>query len=144
MGSLDGNALLFIVMGLVVVFDQVTKVLVTSRLAEGRVYSVAGSLGLVRSTSQGATFLALSARRAILVWVAVLVCLELMLSLGITLSAVGVTGLGLSLGGAIGNLVDRVTRGGVVDFIALPRWPTFNLADGAMVCGIAVAAFSLL
>jgi signal peptidase II len=49
--------------------------------------------------------------------------------------------LGLLLGGAVGNLVDRIFRypgifrGYVVDWIQLPHWPVFNLADSAIVCG---------
>jgi signal peptidase II len=49
--------------------------------------------------------------------------------------------LGLLLGGATGNLVDRIFRwpgpfrGWVVDWIQLPHWPVFNLADSAIVCG---------
>ena len=53
--------------------------------------------------------------------------------------------LGLLLGGAIGNLADRLLRepaplkGHVVDWIQLPHWPVFNLADSAIVCGGALA-----
>lgn len=43
---------------------------------------------------------------------------------------------GLVLGGALGNLADRMTRGFVVDFIALGSWPVFNVADAAVVTGI--------
>ncbi|MBC9002305.1 signal peptidase II [Micromonospora aurantiaca (nom. illeg.)] len=55
------------------------------------------------------------------------------------------TALGLIVGGAAGNLVDRlfrapgVGRGHVVDFLYLDWWPTFNLADSFLVCGVAVA-----
>lgn len=45
---------------------------------------------------------------------------------------------GMILGGAVGNLLDRVRLGRVTDFIDLPRWPAFNLADSAIVIGIAV------
>ena len=44
--------------------------------------------------------------------------------------------LGLQLGGAIGNLVDRVRLGYVVDFIDVGAWPVFNLADSAIVVGL--------
>ena len=44
--------------------------------------------------------------------------------------------LGLQLGGAIGNLVDRVRLGHVVDFIDVGAWPVFNLADSAIVLGL--------
>ena len=49
--------------------------------------------------------------------------------------------LGLLLGGATGNLIDRIFRspglfrGWVVDWIQVPHWPVFNLADSAIVCG---------
>lgn len=55
----------------------------------------------------------------------------------------------LIIGGAIGNLIDRVRHGYVIDFIdayccGLPHWPTFNLADSAIVAGaIGIAMFSL-
>ncbi len=40
------------------------------------------------------------------------------------------------MGGALGNLADRVREDAVIDFIDLPRWPTFNLADVAIVAGV--------
>lgn len=48
-------------------------------------------------------------------------------------------GVGLALGGAAGNLRDVVRRRGVVDFIDLTWWPVFNLADVAIVAGLAMA-----
>ena len=50
--------------------------------------------------------------------------------------------LGVALGGAAGNVYDRVRRGGVVDFIDLGFWPVFNLADVAIVTGSIVAAWA--
>jgi len=52
--------------------------------------------------------------------------------------------LGLQLGGALGNLVDRLRLGHVIDFIHFSFWPVFNLADSAIVCGVALLAFLLL
>jgi signal peptidase II len=43
---------------------------------------------------------------------------------------------GLLLGGAVGNLIDRVAQGSVTDFIKLPLWPAFNLADAAITFGV--------
>lgn len=48
-------------------------------------------------------------------------------------------GLGLALGGAAGNLADILRSGYVVDFIDLRWWPVFNLADVAIVAGLALA-----
>ncbi|MBA2514961.1 MAG: signal peptidase II, partial [Solirubrobacterales bacterium] len=50
---------------------------------------------------------------------------------------------GLLLGGAAGNLIDRVRDGGVTDFIDLPRWPAFNVADMAITVGVVVLLFVL-
>ncbi|MDR7393429.1 MAG: signal peptidase II, partial [Armatimonadota bacterium] len=44
-------------------------------------------------------------------------------------------GMGMVLGGAAGNLVDRVRYGYVVDFVQLPYWPIFNVADACIVVG---------
>jgi signal peptidase II len=46
-------------------------------------------------------------------------------------------GVGLLVGGALGNLADRVRDGSVIDFLDPPAWPAFNLADAAIVVGIA-------
>jgi signal peptidase II len=47
-------------------------------------------------------------------------------------------GLGLMMGGAVGNLVDRFARGAVTDFIGIWRWPTFNVADAALCIGLTI------
>ena len=52
--------------------------------------------------------------------------------------------LGLQLGGALGNLVDRVHYGYVVDWIDFKVWPVFNVADAAIVTGVAILAYFLL
>lgn len=52
--------------------------------------------------------------------------------------------LGLQMGGAIGNLIDRVKDGYVVDFLELPFWPVFNVADSAIVLGVAGLAYKML
>jgi signal peptidase II len=54
------------------------------------------------------------------------------------------TGIAAALAGASGNLADRVIHGAVVDFVALGRWPVFNLADVAIVAGAVVAGASLI
>jgi len=52
--------------------------------------------------------------------------------------------LGMQIGGAIGNLVDRLRFGHVIDFIDFKFWPVFNVADSCIVVGVAVLAFLLL
>jgi len=51
--------------------------------------------------------------------------------------------LGVALGGAAGNVLDRVRRGGVVDYIDLGFWPIFNFADLAIVLGVGLFLLTL-
>lgn len=53
-------------------------------------------------------------------------------------------GVGLLVGGAIGNLTDRLRHDAVTDFIDPPLWPSFNLADVAITLGVAVLVLSAL
>ena len=52
--------------------------------------------------------------------------------------------LGMQLGGATGNLLDRLRYGHVFDFVDLTFWPVFNVADSAIVVGVAILAYHLL
>jgi signal peptidase II len=52
--------------------------------------------------------------------------------------------LGLQLAGALGNLIDRVRVGQVIDFLDFQVWPVFNLADASIVCGVILLAYLLL
>lgn len=52
--------------------------------------------------------------------------------------------LGLVVGGALGNLLDRVRTGGVVDFIDLRVWPVFNLADAVITIGVGLLALGVI
>jgi signal peptidase II len=50
---------------------------------------------------------------------------------------------GLLVGGALGNLIDRLANGAVTDFIKLPHWPAFNLADTAITFGVLALVYVL-
>lgn len=52
--------------------------------------------------------------------------------------------LGLVLGGGIGNVLDRLRYGSVIDFVRIGRWPVFNVADSAIIVGMAIMAVYLL
>jgi signal peptidase II len=52
--------------------------------------------------------------------------------------------LGLQLGGALGNIIDRFRHGYVVDFIDFPRFPTFNIADSAITVGVILLMYAVL
>jgi signal peptidase II len=53
-------------------------------------------------------------------------------------------GIGLQVGGAIGNVIDRVKTGYVIDFFDFRIWPVFNIADIAIVCGVGMIILSIL
>jgi signal peptidase II len=50
----------------------------------------------------------------------------------------------LMISGAVGNMIDRFRLGYVVDFLELPHWPVFNVADMLLCCGVALLAVALL
>lgn len=123
--------------------DVVSKVLVVENLEYGRPVSVIGDfLTFQLARNSGAAFSMATGYTWILTFVALAVVLGIV-RYAKRLGSVGwVIGLGLVLGGALGNLTDRMFRspgpfrGHVVDFIQVGDWwPTFNLADSAVVCG---------
>lgn len=72
--------------------------------------------------------------------VAIVACI----SFGLTVRAwTGRAAIALIVGGALGNLVDRLARGYVIDFIHIQGWPVFNVADVAVCVGIPLLALSL-
>jgi len=86
----------------------------------------------------------MSAAAASILWLSAVLAIVVAVGIASRLPMSTAVALGLVVGGATGNLADRVTRGAVVDFIAIMRWPTFNLADAAMSVGTAMAVWSLL
>ena len=120
--------------GAVVLLDQATKSLAVRFLAPAGVRQ----LGAFKLAADGRPWLgrAPGLPALLALWTVTLACTGLVLATG-----AGIAGAGLvvALGGATSNLLDRAGRGSVVDFIALWRWPAFNLADVAIVAGVAVA-----
>lgn len=127
--------------------DQVSKHLVTTWLKEGQCWDVAPwltpILRFTHVTNTGAAFGLFPRWGNLFVVVAALVILMIVvyywnLSDGQWLVRIA---LGLQLGGALGNLIDRLRWGFVVDFIdlnfwPLHNWPVFNLADASIVAGV--------
>jgi len=131
---------------LVAVFaaDQLTKALVRSSLEVGERREVLPFLDLVRVENKGIAFGALGGGQALVV-VAVagaLVGLVVFFVLNAERPLVWLP-TGLLLGGALGNVFDRVRDGAVTDFIKLPHWPAFNVADVAITAGVVALVVSL-
>jgi signal peptidase II len=130
----------------VYVLDQVTKWWAQGHLRPGEPrHLVDGLLELDLTHNAGAAFSMATGYTVVLSLLALLVavvCVRVARRLG---SASWAVALGLLLGGAVGNLTDRIARspgpfrGHVVDFLRLPHWPVFNAAD-ASIC-VAAALF---
>ncbi|MDP9451867.1 MAG: signal peptidase II [Actinomycetota bacterium] len=126
----------------VVVLDQVTKRWALQALDGGRIVDLVGTLRLRLVFNRGTAFGLGSRFAPVIAVLAVVVVVVLLRSGGALQGAWARTSLGLVLGGAVGNLIDRVVRAGggflggeVVDFVDLQWWPVFNLADMAISAG---------
>ena len=137
-----GTALLALVAAVVLVLDVATKVLVVAELEGRRTLELLGGQLLIRvSRNPGAAFSIGEGATIVFTLIAVTVVVVI-LRLSRRLGSRGwAVALGLLLGGASGNLVDRLLRspgpgrGAVVDFIDFQVWPSFNVADSAIVTG---------
>ncbi|MBI2691911.1 MAG: signal peptidase II [Solirubrobacterales bacterium] len=121
----------------VVAFEQWTKWLAFSQLTPGESESVFPGVSLGQTRNEGIAF-GFFAGQPWLVFSLMAVALAVLI--WFYLRHRGRPGLwlatGLLLGGAIGNAIDRISAGYVRDFIELPRFPSFNLADVAITFGV--------
>lgn len=134
--------LLLAVAATLFVLDLVTKIAVVEYIRPGESVSVIGDVvELVLVRNPGAAFSMATGMTWLLTLIATAVVIGV-LRIGRTLrSTLWAVGLGGVLGGALGNLVDRLFRapgpfqGHVVDFVSVGWWPVFNVADSSIVCG---------
>lgn len=131
----------------VFVLDRITKAVVQARMALGEsIPVVPGVFHLSYVRNPGAAFGLFPDRTAFFVVATVLVVgliLWYAWRVGVPRRPVRLA-LGLQLGGALGNLVDRATAGTVVDFLDFRVWPVFNLADTAIVIGVGIFALEVV
>ncbi|MDR0343721.1 MAG: signal peptidase II [Nocardiopsaceae bacterium] len=134
--------LLVAIAATVYLLDQVSKAVVVATLRPGRVvHLIDNVLQLQVLRNSGAAFSIGTSMTVVFSLIAVGVIVFIVRTSRRLGSAPWAVTLGLLLGGATGNLTDRLLRspgtlrGDVVDWIQLPHWPVFNLADSAIVCG---------
>jgi len=133
----------------VLALDQVTKAWVLNSLAEGGWWSPLPGLWRVfritHITNSGAAFGIFPNQGNFFVLIAIVVALVIVLYYRYLPSGSWLIrlSLGLQLGGAIGNLLDRLRYGHVVDFVDIGFWPIFNVADLAIVTGVGILAYWL-
>jgi signal peptidase II len=141
---------------LTLIADRVSKTIIADRLALNQTWHppvpfLRHIFSLTYTTNTGAAFGLFPDQGALFVIIAFVVIAAILfyyrqLPDGHGLARVA---LGLQLGGALGNLIDRLRQGYVVDFIdfnfwPLRNWPVFNLADSAIVVGVGLLALTML
>lgn len=148
--------ILFSVATLTLIADRVSKTTIADKLALNQTWHppfpfLRHIFGLTYTTNTGAAFGLFPDQGALFIVIAFVVIAAILfyyrhLPDGHGLARVA---LGLQLGGALGNLIDRLRQGYVVDFIdlnfwPLRNWPVFNLADSAIVVGVGLLALTML
>jgi signal peptidase II len=128
-----------LVLAAVVAVDQGVKLWVTGALERGERRDLLPLVDLVNSRNTGVAF-GLLQDSAALVGVAVGLAVAALLVFFARNARRPVLWLpvGMLLGGAVGNVIDRVREGAVIDFLKLPAWPAFNVADAAITVGVVV------
>ncbi len=127
--------------------DQAAKLLIVRLMSPGQSITLLGPvLSLTYTRNTGGAFSLVPGSGGWLVVVSVLVVAALVLwsFLAPIRGRRIMAGVALTLGGALGNLLDRLLRGWVVDFIDFHFWPVFNVADIAITAGVILIGWHLL
>jgi signal peptidase II len=128
----------------VVAADQVTKAIVRGSIGPLETVKVLPGVKLIRAHNSGVAFSVFSGGGPVVVIVALL-ALAALLAFFVTHIHRPLVWLptGLLLGGAAGNLIDRIRLGAVTDFVKLPHWPAFNVADACITVGVVTLVYVL-
>ncbi len=129
----------------VLVLDQITKAIVRATLAPGEHREVFPGFDISRVTNDGIAFGLFPGRQTAVAVLTVVALSAIAMGLAgvVRRNATAAAGAGLLVGGSVGNLVDRLTRGAVTDFLDPAHWPAFNIADMAITVGAAVIVVGL-
>ena len=130
----------------VFVFDQVTKAIIRSSLSLGDSWPEEGIFRIVHGLNTGSAFGLFAGFTNLLVVASIIgIVFILFVFLKQNNSVIWLRlSLGLIVGGALGNLFDRVKDGAVVDFISVGRWPAFNIADSSISVGMCLLLVTML
>jgi signal peptidase II len=131
---------------LVVAADQASKAFVLARWPLAGTSAPRPFVSIRCMLNRHGTLAALAGMPALAaLWAAMIVLAVLVLHSGLLGQGLAVPiGIGTAIGGATGNVLDRLYRGAVVDFVAIGPWPVFNLADAALVAGTGAILLTVL
>ena len=145
------STVFFLIGLLIVIADQLSKTWIRINLLRGQSLFDIGFFRITHVNNSGAAFglfqdhsLALTFIAVVGVIVILACALVLSRNLPFLNSMLGMSVLGLILGGTVGNLIDRLRLGHVTDFIDFGFWPAFNVADSAVTIGVIIIAYFLL
>lgn len=137
---------IFLIASTIVALDQITKSFVRAYLALGQSVPEDWPVRISHYSNTGAAF-SLFPNQTMLFVVIAIAAIAIIVFYSRQLPRDGMivrVGLGLQLGGAIGNLIDRLFYGRVTDFIDVGFWPVFNFADSSIVIGVGLLAYFIL
>jgi signal peptidase II len=128
----------------VVVIDRITKHLVVSGIAVGDEHKFLPGVNLVHVRNTGVAFGFFSGGGALVLVLTLAALAALLVYFVLRPDRRGLwVPTGLLVGGAFGNLIDRLVNGPVTDFIKLPLWPAFNISDMAITFGVLALLYVL-
>jgi signal peptidase II len=133
-----GASIALVAAGLVVALDQLSKAWVLRHVAPGP-HHLFGPLGVELGRNSGVAFSLIAGHSAVAFWLSLVLLVAVGVCSASALPIAPAIIFGLLLGGGLSNEIDRVARrhsGGVVDFVTLPHFATFNLADTAITFGV--------
>lgn len=130
---------------ILLVADQATKYLVRTRMQHLETVDIFSVLQLQYVRNRGIAFGLLDGYASLIITVGIIIVVIIVMATLLVRDREGVTWpLALLLAGSCGNLIDRLFFGSVTDFIRLPHWPAFNLADIFIVTGVLLLAYRLI
>ena len=130
----------------VIICDQVTKYVVRETIPLYETFTEVGVFSIVHGQNTGSAFGLFAGFTNYLI-IASLIGLALILYFFVKQASANLfvrIAVGLIVGGAVGNLIDRVKDGFVVDFISVGWWPAFNVADSAISIGMTVMVLFMI
>lgn len=147
--SIKRATLCLLVIALVIAPDQLSKLWIRTNLAIGESLPLIDRLSLIHIRNTGSAFGLLANQTFLIIVISIAALLFILLFLRYLSPAtkLSIVSIGLIMGGALGNLIDRLRFGSVTDFIYFRlwgnfHWPAFNIADASIAVGVCLLIYS--
>ena len=141
--------LCLLIVASIIASDQLSKLWIRTHLAIGESTPLIGRLSLIHIRNTGSAFGLLANQTFLIIVISIAALLFILLFLRYIspTTTLSIVAIGLLMGGALGNLIDRLRFGSVTDFIYFRlwgnfHWPAFNIADASIVVGVCLLIYS--